>query len=104
MNSFSTLRLCLAFPFVGLAFHTPLYAEEEKQAETNVAVSVGKVTRTTLHAYVIGYGSVGTAPTGGTEKPGGARLASAAAGLVVSVPFTEGARVEKGAILVQLDA
>ncbi len=80
-------------------------AEEEKQPDTNVTVAVAKVVRTTLHAYVTGYGSVEAAPAGGTDRPaGGARLASAASGLVVAVPGVEGARVESGAVIVQLDA
>ena len=75
-----------------------LRAEEEKKPETVVTVSVGKVVRATLHAYVTGYGAVETSPTGG------ARLAASAAGLVVAVPGIEGTRVEPGTILVQLDA
>lgn len=84
-----------------LLLTTPLAAaraEEEKKPETVVTVSVGKVVRTTLHAYVTGYGAVETSPTGG------ARLAASAAGLVVAVPGIEGAWVEKGATLVQLDS
>lgn len=73
-------------------------ADEEKKPETVVAVSVGQVVRTTLRAYVAGYGTVETTPTGG------ARLAASAAGLVVAVPGIEGARVERGATLVQFDA
>jgi len=77
---------------------TALRAEEEKKPETVVTVSVAKVVRTTLHAYVTGYGTVETSPTGG------ARLAASAAGLVVAVPSVEGTRVEAGATVVQLDA
>lgn len=82
-----------------------IHAEEETAATTNVTVSVAKVVRTTLHAYVTAYGTVESAPDGGADQPsGGARLAAASAGLVVAVPVIEGARVEKGAVLVQLDA
>jgi len=84
-----------------LLFTTPLAAvrgEEEKKPETVVTVSVGKIVRTTLHAYVTGYGTVETSPTGG------ARLAASAAGLVVAVPGIEGAKVEKETIVVQLDS
>ena len=87
-----------AFPLLLAASTIGLLAEEEKKPETNVTVSVGKVVRTTLHAYVTGYGTVETTPTGG------ARLAASASGLVVSVPVVEGARVEQGATIVQLDA
>ncbi len=95
----------LSFVLVALTTSLSTRAEEEKQPDTNVTVSVAKIVRTTLHAYVTGYGSVEAAPVGGTDQPaGGARLASAASGLVVAVPGVEGSRVEKGAVIVQLDA
>lgn len=80
-------------------------AEEEKKPETNVTVSVAQIVRTTLHAYVTGYGTVETSPAAGAnQSAGGARLAAAASGLVVELNAIEGARVEKGAVLVQLDS
>ena len=95
----------LSLVFVALAVGPSTWAEEEKQPDTNVTVSVTKIVRTTLHAYVTGYGSVEAAPVGGTnQSAGGARLASAASGLVVAVPGVEGSRVEKGAVIVQLDS
>lgn len=85
-------------PFVSL------HAEEEPKAETVVAVSVAKVVRTTLHFYVTAYGTVDTAPVSGpNQSAGGARLAAGASGLVVTVPGIEGSRVERGAVMVQLD-
>jgi len=75
-----------------------LRAEEEKKVETNVTVQVTKIVKTTLHAYASGYGTIETSPTGG------ARLAAASAGLVQKVLVTEGAKVAKGDLLVQLDA
>lgn len=88
-----------------IAASVALCAEEEAPAETVVAVSVGKVVRTTLHAYVTAYGTVASAPAGGADRPsGGARLAAASPGLVVAVPGMEGAWVEEGAVLVQLDS
>lgn len=99
-------------PFRRLAFllvaTVPLFsvaADEGESRETNVAVSVAKVVRTTLRAHIVAYGTVETAPVGGATQPaGGARLAAAASGLVVAVPGVEGARVEKGALIAQLDA
>jgi len=81
-----------------LALSTRLYAEDEKKVETNVAVQVAKIVKSTLHAYASGYGTIETSPTGG------ARLAAASAGLVQKVLVTEGAKVAKGDLLVQLDA
>lgn len=82
----------------------PLFGEEEKKPETNVSVSVAKVVRTTLHSYATGYGTVETAPVSSGNQAGGARLGVATPGLVVAVSAVEGARVEKGALLVQLDS
>lgn len=80
-------------------------AEEEKKPETSVAVSVAKIVRTTLHGYVTAYGVVEGAPVTGPNQPaGGAKLAPGIAGLVTSVNAAEGARVEKGAVIVQLDS
>jgi membrane fusion protein (multidrug efflux system) len=80
-------------------------AEEEKKPETLVTVSVTSVVRATVHATVTAYGTVETAPAAGASRTaGGARLAASASGLVVAVAATEGQRVEKGAVLVQLDA
>jgi membrane fusion protein (multidrug efflux system) len=87
----------VALAVLAFASTVRLGAEEEK-ADTNVAVSVAKVVRTPLRSYVMGYGPVETSPTGG------ARLAASASGLVVAVPVLEGAKVEKDALLVQLDA
>ena len=81
-----------------LALSTRLCAEDEKKVETNVAVQVAKIVKSTLHAYASGYGTIETSPTGG------ARLAAASAGLVQKVLVTEGAKVAKGDLLVQLDA
>lgn len=101
------LRLARAFALIA-AFITAAVtprAEEEKKPETNVTVQVAKVTRTTLRAYVTGYGLVESAPHGGPGQPaGGARLAASASGLVAAVSAIEGARVEKNSVLVQLDA
>lgn len=85
--------LLLAF----VALSSSLLAEEEKKVETNVSVQVAKVVKTTLRSYVSGYGTLETSPTGG------ARLAAASAGLVQRVLVTEGAKVAKGELLVQLD-
>ncbi len=70
---------------------------DDVKPETIVTVSFAKVVRATLQAYVTGYGTVETSPTGG------ARLAASVSGRVVAVPALEGASVNAGATLVQLD-
>jgi membrane fusion protein (multidrug efflux system) len=97
--------LSIAVTALLIAAANPLRAEEEKKPETSVAVQVGKIVRATLRGYVTAYGTVEAAPVAGpNQAAGGARLATAAPGLVVAVPGVEGARVEKGAVIVQLDS
>ncbi|MSU23893.1 MAG: hypothetical protein EXS32_08730 [Opitutus sp.] len=63
----------LARPFALLVLlstsFVALRAEEEKKPETVVTVSVSQVVRTTLHAYVTGYGTVETSPCPASKAP-----------------------------------
>jgi len=78
-------------------------AEPEKQPETEVSVQVGKIMRATLRGYVIAYGVVEAEPAG--ERPAAsARIAPFVPGVVAEVKCIEGQRVEKGAVLFQLDS
>jgi len=82
-----------------LLIPTPaLRAEEENKVETEVAVQVAKVTRTTLRRAVTAYGNIEPEPLAS------ARLAPGLAGIVVEVNAVEGQRVEKGAVLFRLDS
>lgn len=75
---------------------------EAASAPTEVPVRVAKLVRTTLRGYVTAYGTVEPAPPG--EKPAAsARVASSVPGVVVEVNCAEGQRVERGAVLFQLD-
>lgn len=95
----------LLLALVATALALAARAEEEKKPATNVAVHVAPVVRTTLHATVTAFGTVETSPMVERGQPaGGARLAAAAAGLVTAVNGIEGARIAKGAVLVQLDS
>jgi membrane fusion protein, multidrug efflux system len=75
----------------------------EKQVEAEVPVHVGKIARATLHGYVIAYGAVEAEP-GGERPAASARVAPAVAGVVTEVKCVEGQRVDKGAVLFQLDS
>jgi len=84
-------------------FKPAKHEEEDKKPDTEVAVHVGKITRATLRGYVTAYGMVEPEPPG--ERPAaGARLAPSVAGVVTAVKCAEGQRVEKGAVLFQLDS
>ncbi len=83
----------------------PAAAEEETAAAaTDVAVQVGKITRATVHAYVIAYGMVEAEPANANQPAAGARVASPIAGVVATALAVEGQRVEKGAVLFRLDS
>jgi membrane fusion protein (multidrug efflux system) len=100
------ILLCLAAVggLVWLVWLKPAQpAEEEATVATEVPVQVGKITRATLRGYVTAYGTVEPEPSG--ERPAaGARVASAVPGVVTAVQCAEGRRVEKGAVLFQLDS
>ena len=81
----------------------PAAPAEEEKIVTEVAVQVGKVIRTDLHARVEAYGMVETEPAKGGHPGGGARLAAPAAGIVLAVPDTEGQNVKAGDIVLRLD-
>ncbi len=80
------------------------WCQEEETASPEVAVTVAKVEKTTLHTYVTAYGIVETAPARQGAAAAGARIASPIAGIVSEVPCYEGLRVEKGAVICHLDS
>jgi membrane fusion protein (multidrug efflux system) len=78
-------------------------SEDEVKVETEVAVHVGTITRTTLRGYVTAYGTVEPQPPG--EQPAAsARIAPSVPGVITAVRCAEGQHVEKGALLFQLDS
>ena len=78
-------------------------AEAEKRPETEVPVQVAKITRATLRGYVVAYGMVEAEPVG-ERSAASARIAPFVPGVVAEVKCMEGQRVEKGAVLFQLDS
>ncbi len=82
----------------------PLVRAEDEKPPTEVAVHVGKVTRTTLRRMVTAYGSVEPEPAEVGKLPASAKLSPALAGIVSEVNGVEGQRVEKGAVLFRLDS
>jgi membrane fusion protein, multidrug efflux system len=71
--------------------------EEEKTPEADVPVHVAQIAKATLRNYVTAYGTVES------EPKASARIAPAVAGLITDVKCAEGQRVEKDALLFQLD-
>lgn len=96
--------LALAGGLAWLVWFKPAQHEEEaKKPETEVPVHVAKIQRATLRGYVTAYGTVEAEPSG--ERPAAsARVASPVAGVVAEVNCVDGQRLEKGAVLFQLDS
>lgn len=92
-----------------LAFHSSWLRSEADDDEDAVevmphpTVKVGKITRATLRRYVEGYGTVEAQPGRPGMPAASARVGSPVAGIVAEVHCTQGQRVERGAVLVQLD-
>ena len=100
---FIIVLLAAAAGLAWLVWFKPAKAEEaEKKPETEVPVQVGKLKRVTLHGYVTAYGTIEPEPAG--ERPAAStRVVAAVAGVVAQVKCVEGQRVEKGAVLFELD-
>src|SRR2546427_1159316 len=105
--SFRGTSSCAAPIFLALLIFAGCKKSEEQQADkvtTEVAVQVGKLTRTNLHQYVTAYGTIEPEPAHDGQPGAGARLAPAAPGIVAEVMCVEGQHVEKGAALFRLDS
>jgi len=77
--------------------------EDAAEVMAEVPVKMGKVTRATLHRYVEGFGAVEAQPAQDGKPAASARVASPVAGILAEALCTQGQRVEKGAVLFQLD-
>ncbi len=93
----------LAVVFI-LKLVKPKSAGENEEVSPNVAVHVGKISRSTLHRYVTAYGSVEPEPAGAGRIPADAEVASPVAGVVAHIDCHEGQRVAKGTVLFRLDS
>lgn len=84
---------------------SPIAADDkEEKGVTEVAVHVGKITRATLHGYVVAYGMVEPEPASAGKSAASARVSSPIAGVIAEANCVEGQRVEKGAVLFRLDS
>jgi membrane fusion protein (multidrug efflux system) len=82
--------------------NTAVLAEEPKLV-TEVAVQTGKITRTTLHRYVMAYGSVEPEPAMGGKPPASSKIAAPMMGILTQIHCEEGQHVKKGDLLFELD-
>jgi membrane fusion protein (multidrug efflux system) len=82
--------------------HSSVLAEEPEPA-TEVAVQTGKITKTTLHRYIMAYGSVEPEPAMGGKPPASSKIAAPMTGILTQMYCQEGQHVKKGDLLFELD-
>ena len=76
---------------------------DEPELATEVAVQTGKITKTTLHRYVMAYGSVEPESAMGGKPPASSKIAAPMMGLLTQIHCEEGQHVKKGDLLFELD-
>jgi len=69
-----------------------------------VTVQLGMLKQMTLHNYISGYGTVEAAPATADQPAAGAQLAAPSAGVVAKVNVIAGQQIQKGDVLVELNA
>ncbi|MDI1293734.1 MAG: efflux RND transporter periplasmic adaptor subunit [Methylobacter sp.] len=82
---------------------TSLQAADEPEVVTEVAVQTSKVTRATLHRYVMAYGVVEPEPAMNGKLAASSKIAVPIAGILTQAFCEEGQAVKKGSILFELD-
>lgn len=85
-----------------ICFNTAVLAEEQEPA-TEVAVQTGKITKSTLHRYVMAYGTVEAEPAMGGKPAASSKIAAPIMGILMQSYCEEGQQVKKGALLFELD-
>ena len=76
---------------------------KEPQSTTEVVVQTGKITKTTLHRYVMAYGSVEPEPAMDGKPPASSKIAAPMMGILTQIRCEEGQHVKKGDLLFELD-
>jgi membrane fusion protein (multidrug efflux system) len=84
----------------------PTQTSEESagQVVTEVSVHVGKITRATLHGYVLAYGTVRLAVGSSSAPAARVRITAPSSGLISEVLCVEGQTVSRGDTLFRLDS
>ncbi len=80
-----------------------LEAADKSEVVTEVAVQTGKITRATLHRYVMAYGMVEPEPAINGKPAASSKIAAPIAGILTQAFCEEGQAVKKGSTLFELD-
>ncbi|MGZ4970919.1 MAG: efflux RND transporter periplasmic adaptor subunit [Methylobacter sp.] len=76
---------------------------DEPELATEVAVQTGKIIKTTIHLYVMAYGTVEPEPATGGKASASSKIAAPLTGILTQIHCEEGQEVKKGALLFELD-
>lgn len=99
----SGLRLKIAMILACIVWCSTAVLADESELATDVAVQTGKITKTTLHRYVMAYGSVEPEPAMGGKPPASSKIAAPMMGILTQIHCEEGQNVKKGDLLFELD-
>lgn len=83
-------------------YSTAVLADEPELA-TEVAVQTGKIIKTTLHRYVMAYGTVEPELATGGKPAASSKIAAPMMGILTQIHCEEGQQVKKGDLLFELD-
>jgi membrane fusion protein (multidrug efflux system) len=86
-----------------LAWSNTAVSADEPELATEVAVQTGKITKATLHRYVMAYGTVEPEPATGGKLAASSKIAAPTTGILTQTHCEEGQKVKKGALLFELD-
>jgi membrane fusion protein (multidrug efflux system) len=86
-----------------LIWCNPAVSAEEPEPATEVAVQTGKITKATLHRYLMAYGTVEPEPATNGKAAASSKIAVPMAGVLTKIHCEEGQAVKKGALLFELD-
>ncbi|WP_445366586.1 efflux RND transporter periplasmic adaptor subunit [Methylomonas sp. BW4-1] len=101
-NHASWQKISALTVFIAMQAPTPR-AADEPEAVTEVAVQTGKISRATLHRYVMAYGVVEPEPAMHGKPAASSKIAAPIAGILTQAFCEEGQAVKKGATLFELD-
>lgn len=104
MKPIAWLTLIAAAVFGLMALRPAANAENETAVETEVAVKIARIAKTTLYRYVVAYGMVEPEPAIAGKPAASSKLAAPVAGVIARVFCEEGQFVKKGAVLFELDS
>jgi membrane fusion protein (multidrug efflux system) len=80
-----------------------VWADDEPEVITEVSVSTGNISQTTLRRYVRAYGVVEAEPASAGKAAASAKIAAPVAGIIQQTYCEEGQTVKKGQLLFELD-